>query len=98
MPSMPVCTSVHTSCGMNGAACLFIAIICDQLFCSIFLYSIRSSNSRVWAMVMGFAGGVGAPGVSELMRRFDGAVVAAGAFGVVCVFALAPPPVVLLWV
>jgi hypothetical protein len=50
-------------------------------------------------MVMGSVGGVGAPGVREPMRRFDGAV-AAGAFGVVCAFALAPPVVlfgVLLW-
>jgi hypothetical protein len=50
-------------------------------------------------MVMGFAGGVGAPGVSVLMRRFDGAV-AAGALGVVCALALAPLVVllgVLLW-
>jgi hypothetical protein len=50
-------------------------------------------------MVMGCAGGVGAPGVNEPMRRFDGAV-AVGALGVVCVFALAPPVVlfgVLLW-
>ena len=38
---------------------------------------------------MGFAGGVGAPGVSEPMRRFDGAV-AVGAFGAVCAFALVP--------
>jgi hypothetical protein len=49
-------------------------------------------------MVMGSAGGVGAPGVSEPMRRFDGAV-AAGALGVVCAFAPAPLAVlgVLLW-
>jgi hypothetical protein len=50
-------------------------------------------------MVMGFAGGVGAPGVSEPMRRFDGAV-AVGALGVVCAFAAAPLVVllgVLLW-
>jgi hypothetical protein len=50
-------------------------------------------------MVMGFAGGMGAPGVNEPMRRFDGAV-ADGAFGVVCAFALVPPVVllgVLLW-
>jgi hypothetical protein len=45
-------------------------------------------------MVMGFAGGVGAPGVSGLMRRFDGAV-AAGALGVVCALALAPLVVLL---
>jgi hypothetical protein len=43
-------------------------------------------------MVMGFAGGVGAPGVNEPMRRFDGAV-AVGALGVVCAFVLAPPVV-----
>jgi hypothetical protein len=43
---------------------------------------------------MGCAGGVGAPGVNELMRRFDGAV-AAGALCVVC--ALAPLLCVLLW-
>jgi hypothetical protein len=50
-------------------------------------------------MVMGSVGGVGAPGVSEPMRRFDGAV-AAGAFGVVCAFVVAPLVVllgVLLW-
>ena len=48
---------------------------------------------------MGFVGGVGAPGVSEPMRRFDGAV-AVGALGVVCAFAPAPLVVllgVLLW-
>jgi hypothetical protein len=45
-------------------------------------------------MVMGSVGGVGAPGVSEPMRRFDGAV-AAGAFGVVCAFVVAPLVVLL---
>jgi hypothetical protein len=46
-------------------------------------------------MVMGSVGGVGAPGVSEPMRRFDGAV-AAGALGVVCAFAFVPLVVLLL--
>jgi hypothetical protein len=45
---------------------------------------------------MGCAGGVGAPGVSELMRRFDGAV-ADGALWVDGAWALAPLVVVLLW-
>src|ERR1700753_773768 len=92
MPSIPVCPSAHTSAGMSGAACLFIAIICDQLVCSIFLYSIRSSNSRVCSRVIGCAGGVACPRVHEPMRRFDGAV-AAGELCVVCAFVLAP----LLW-
>jgi hypothetical protein len=44
-------------------------------------------------MVMGSVGGVGAPGVSGLMLRFEGAV-AAGALGVACVFALVLPVLV----
>src|ERR1700753_4240814 len=87
------CTSVHTSSGMNGAACLFIAIICDQLVCSIFLYSIRSSSSRVCSRVMGCAGGVACPGVNVPMRRFDGAV----AVGALCVVGAALLAFVLLW-